>query len=54
MNLTSSDITKLGIALGICFAAYKFGPSPTIKAAALAVGAVIVGKQVPYVGAALA
>jgi len=53
MNMTSADMTKLGIALGVCFAAYKFGPSPAIKAAALAVGAVIVAKRVPYVSAAL-
>jgi hypothetical protein len=34
MNLTSADMTKLGIALGICFALYKFGPNDAIKAPA--------------------
>lgn len=53
MNLTSSDLKTLGIALGVCFAAYKFGPNPAIKAAALAVGAVVVAKRVPFVSAAL-
>jgi hypothetical protein len=52
MNLTSSDMKALGIALGLCFAAYKFGP-PVAKAAALSVGAVIIAKRVPYVSAAL-
>ena len=53
MNLTSSQITKLGLGLGICFAAYKFGPPP-VKAMALGVAGVIVGKQVPYLSSALA
>ena len=53
MNLTSSQLTKLGVALGICYAAYKFGPPP-VKAMALGVAGVIVGKQVPYVSTALA
>ena len=54
MNLTQSDLMKLGMALGICFAAYKFGPSPALKAAALAVGAVVVAKRVPILTDALA
>ena len=53
MNMTSSDMKTLGMALAVCFAAYKFGPHPAIKAAALAVGAVIVAKRVPFVSAAL-
>lgn len=52
--MTSSQITKLGLALGICFAVYKFVPHPAAKAAALGVAGVIVGKQVPYVQDALA
>lgn len=43
------DYTKLAIALGIVYAAYRFGPNATVKAAALSVGAVIVAKNVPYV-----
>lgn len=45
--MTTAQMTSLGIALGICFAAYKFGPA-TVKAAALGVAGVIVAKQVPY------
>lgn len=54
MNLSSSQVTKLGLGLGICFAVYKFIPHPAAKAAALGVAGVIVGKQVPYLSAALA
>lgn len=53
MNLTSSDITKMGLALGLCFAAYKFVGNPLVKTAAIAVGAVIVARQAPLVGPAL-
>lgn len=42
------------IALGIVYAAWKFAPSAAVKAAALGVGGVIVGKQLPYVKTALA
>lgn len=52
MNLTASQITKLGIALGACYAAYKFGPAP-VKAAALGVMGTIIAKQIPYVSDAL-
>lgn len=53
MNLTSSQITKMAIALGACFAAYKFIGHPAAKAMALGVAGVIIGKQVPYVQDAL-
>lgn len=52
MGLTTDQMKSLGIALGLCFAAYKFGP-PVAKAAALSIGAVIIAKRVPYVSAAL-
>jgi hypothetical protein len=52
MNLTSDDMKKLGLALAVCFAAYKFGP-PVAKAAALSIGAVIIAKRVPIVSSAL-
>lgn len=52
--MTTAEMTKLAIALGVCFAAFKYSGSQPVKAAALAVGAVIVAKRVPYVGAALA
>lgn len=51
--MTSADATKLAIALGACWAAYKFSGSQPVKAAAIAVGAVIVAKRLPYVGEAL-
>lgn len=46
--MTSADMTKLAIAGGILFAAYKYGNS-MVKAGALAVAAGIVAKRVPYV-----
>lgn len=46
--MTSADITKLAIAGGILFAAYKYG-NGMVKAGALAVAAGIVAKRVPYV-----
>jgi hypothetical protein len=54
MNLSSADLTKLGIALGLCAAVYKFVGNPMAKTAAVAVGSVILAKNVPYLGAALA
>jgi hypothetical protein len=45
---------KLAIALGACYAAYRFSGSQMVKAAAIAVGAVVVGKRLPYIGEALA
>jgi hypothetical protein len=53
-NLTSSEAGKLAMAVGICFAAYKFGQHPAIKAGAIAVAAVIVAKKVPVLSSALA
>ena len=53
MNLTQADLMKLALALGACYAAFKFSGSQHVKGAALAVGAVIVAKQLPYVGDAL-
>ncbi|GKS96769.1 MULTISPECIES: hypothetical protein [unclassified Acidovorax] len=51
--MTSSQMTKLAVALAACFAAYKFVPHPAAKAMALGVAGVIVGKQLPYVSDAL-
>lgn len=47
-NMTQADMTKLAIAGGILFAAYKYGNS-MVKAGALAVAAGMVAKRVPYV-----
>ena len=54
MNLTTSEITKMGLAVGLCFAAYKFVGHPAVKTGAIAIAAVIVAKRLPYVGDALA
>lgn len=53
MNLTTSEITKIGLAVGLCFAAYKFIGHPAVKTGAVAIAAVIVAKRLPYVGDAL-
>lgn len=42
------DLTKMALAGGILFAAFKFGGQYG-KAAAVAIASVIVAKQVPYV-----
>ncbi len=54
MNLTTAEMTTVGIALAICFAAYKFLPNAAMKAAALGIGGVVIAKQVPYLSDALA
>ena len=46
--MTTEQMTSLAISAGILFAAYKFGPA-IVKAGAVAVAAVMVAKQVPYV-----
>lgn len=46
--MTQDQMVSLAIAGGIVFAAYKFG-SGVFKAGAVAVGAVIVAKQIPYI-----
>lgn len=53
MNLTSSQLTKIAIGLGACFAVYKFVDHQAAKAMALGVAGVIVGRNVPYVKDAL-
>lgn len=45
--MDQATLMKYGIAAGILFAAYKFGPGP-VKAGALAIAAVVVAKRVPY------
>ena len=51
--MTQADMVSLGIALGACWAAYKYSGQPTVKAAAIAVGAVIVAKRLPYLSSVL-
>lgn len=48
------QLMSMGIALALVYAAWKFAPSQAVKAAALGVGGVIVGKQIPYIKTALA
>lgn len=48
--MSQAEMMKYGIAAAILFAGYKFGPS-VVKAASVAVGAVIVAKRVPYLNA---
>lgn len=45
--MTQAELMKYGIAAGILFAAYKFGPSQA-KVGAVAIASVIVAKRVPY------
>lgn len=52
--MDQSALVKVGIALGIVWAIYKFGPGSAVKAAALGVGGTIVAKQIPFVRDALA
>jgi hypothetical protein len=52
--MNTAALMKLGIALGAVYAVYRFAPSQAVKAGAIAVGAVVVAKQVPYVKDALA
>jgi hypothetical protein len=48
--MSQADLMKYGIAAGVLFAAYKFGPS-VVKAGAVAVAAVAIARRVPYVNA---
>lgn len=52
--MTQDQMMKLGMALAACFVAYKFVGNPAVKAAAIAVGAVIVARKTPVLSAALA
>lgn len=50
----NQKLVGIGIALGICYAVYKFAPNALAKTAAVGVAGTIVAKQVPYVKEALA
>ena len=47
-QMTSAEMTKIAIAGGILFAAYKYG-NGLIKAGAVAVAAGMIARRVPYV-----
>jgi len=48
-----ANLTKLAVPAAILFAIYKFVPNAMAKGAALAVGAVLVAKQLPILGDAI-
>lgn len=50
--MSQAEMIKLGIAAAIIFAGYKYG-SGVVKGAAVAVGAVMVAKRVPYLKEAI-
>lgn len=54
MNLSTQQLTNIGLGLAVCFGVYKFVGHPAAKAAALGVAGVIVAKQIPFVQDALA
>jgi hypothetical protein len=45
--MDKAALMKLAITGGILFAAYRFAPSPAIKAAVLGVAGVVVAKNTP-------
>ena len=47
--MSQSELTKMAIALGILYAAYRFVPNAAVKAAVLGVAGVVVAKNVPVV-----
>lgn len=49
MNLSNLLNMDTLIAAGIVFAAVKFAPNQSVKAAALGVAGVMVARQIPYV-----
>lgn len=53
MNLSIEKIKKVGIALAVAYAVFKYGKGEAMKAAALGVAGVVVAKQIPYVQDAL-
>lgn len=54
MKKPASPLVTSGIALAVCYAVYKFVPHQAAKAASLGVAGVIVARQLPFTGPALA
>lgn len=52
--MNKDDVMKIGMAVGLCFAVYKFVAHPAAKMAAVGVAAVIVAQRAPITGPALA
>lgn len=46
---SQQQLMNMGITAAILFAAWKFAPNNSIKAAVLGVAGVVVAKQLPYV-----
>lgn len=51
-KMSQEQMMSIAIAGGLVFAAWKFG-SGVVKAGAVAVGAVVVAKQIPYINRVL-
>lgn len=49
-----ANSTQLAIAAAALYALYRFAPHPALKTAAVAVGGVILAKQLPVTGELLA
>lgn len=45
--MSQSELTRMGIALGICYGVYKFAPKEQFKAMALGVAGVIIARKLP-------
>jgi len=45
--MSQQELTKLAMALGILYAAYKFIPNQAVKAAALGVAGTVIAKRTP-------
>lgn len=52
--MDTAKITALAVPVGLAYAVYKYVESPAIKTAALSVLAVVIAKQLPVIGTALA
>ena len=45
--MTQQELVKMGTALAMLYAVYKFVPHPAAKAAALGVAGIVVARKVP-------
>lgn len=45
--LTQAEMIKMGTALAMLYAVYKFAPHPAAKAAALGVAGMVIARKVP-------
>lgn len=54
MNMSQPELTKMLMALAVCYGVYKYAPKDQFKAMALGVAGVIVARRLPIVGPQLA